>query len=59
MKRKNQAESNISNLSKDVLNIDGLTGLKIKHFLNNLSNYENVNYLEVGINNGKLNITNQ
>jgi hypothetical protein len=46
------AEQNLSKLTPDSLAVDGQTGLKIRHFLNNVVNFENANYLEIGINRG-------
>jgi len=37
-----------SKLSKDVLNIPGMSGLKNRHFLNNLFSIGGLSYLEVG-----------
>jgi len=43
---------NISKLNGEVSGIQGLTGEKIKYFLNNIANFEDVNYLEIGVANG-------
>jgi SAM-dependent methyltransferase len=37
-----------SHLSKDILNINGMSSDKVRHLLNNLCSRENTNYLEVG-----------
>jgi len=46
------AEIGISKLNDSVLSIPGSTGIKIKHLLNNIVNFENSNYLEIGLNQG-------
>jgi len=44
----NNAENEISKLSDELFNIEGMTGRKTKHFYNNLLEFENSNYLEIG-----------
>ena len=43
-----KAENNISKINQDVLNIDGMTGVKTRHFYNNLLVLEDARYLEIG-----------
>lgn len=43
-----KAEREESNLANGVLNMEGLSGIKTKHFYNNLVNREGVRYLEIG-----------
>lgn len=43
------AENNISQLNKEVLDIQGLSGHKVKHFLNNLCTLKGGRYLEIGV----------
>ena len=42
------AEKNISKLSKEILNIEGMSGTKTRHLYNNICSLEGSNYLEVG-----------
>ena len=42
------ADQNISKLTNDILQMEGMTGKKTRHLYNNLCNLDNVNYLEVG-----------
>ncbi len=42
------AEQKKSNLSGDALEIRGMSGYKVKHFLNNLCSLPNTSYLEIG-----------
>jgi hypothetical protein len=42
------AENNTSKVSPDILAIDGMTGVKTRHFYNNLLNYPDARYLEIG-----------
>jgi hypothetical protein len=61
------SELNISKITDDIINIDCVYVTKFRHFLNNLLNIENTNYLEIGqwnnssicsaMCNNKLNIT--
>jgi len=49
------AELNLSKLNNSALGVLGETGLKNRHFLNNLLEFpegNNINYLEIGIKNG-------
>ena len=45
-----QADSNMSNISDAIKQIDGMSGMKTRHFLNNLLNMPggDVRYLEIG-----------
>lgn len=43
------ADKNISNLSSDVLKLDGMSSSKVRHLLNNLGGMPNLNYLEIGV----------
>jgi len=42
------AENNISKITDDIINMDGMTGTKTRHFYNNLLNTEDARYLEIG-----------
>jgi hypothetical protein len=42
------AEKNISKITKDILNINGMTGVKTRHFYNNLLDTDDARYLEIG-----------
>jgi len=42
------AENNISKITYDILSIDGMSGAKTRHFYNNLLNYNDARYLEIG-----------
>jgi hypothetical protein len=42
------AENNISKITNDIINIDGMSGTKTRHFYNNLLNMEDARYLEIG-----------
>jgi hypothetical protein len=42
------AENNISKITKDIINMDGMSGTKTRHFYNNLLNTEDARYLEIG-----------
>ena len=42
------AENNISKITNDIINMDGMSGIKTRHFYNNLLNTENARYLEIG-----------
>ena len=35
----NNAENGISKITKDIINMEGMTGIKTRHFYNNLLNY--------------------
>lgn len=42
------AENNISKITKEIIDIDGMSGIKTRHFYNNLLNYNDARYLEIG-----------
>lgn len=42
-------EKGISNLTPEILNIEGASSAKVRHFLNNLCNFPEVHYLEIGL----------
>lgn len=42
------AENNISNITNDIINMEGMTGTKTRHFYNNLLNTSDARYLEIG-----------
>lgn len=42
------AEKNISKLSNDILELEGMSGVKTRHLYNNICDLNNANYLEVG-----------
>jgi hypothetical protein len=42
------AENNISKITNDILNMEGMTGTKTRHFYNNLLDSEDARYLEIG-----------
>jgi hypothetical protein len=42
------AENNISKITNDVINMEGMSGTKTRHFYNNLLNTEDARYLEIG-----------
>src|SRR5579885_2094969 len=42
------AEKNISKISQSIINMDGMSGIKTRHFYNNLLNMEDARYLEIG-----------
>ena len=42
------AENYTSKLIPEILDLDGMSGKKVKHFLNNIL-YNNANYLEIGV----------
>jgi len=42
------AEKKQSKLTNDILNMEGMSGNKTRHFYNNICNLDNVNYLEIG-----------
>ena len=44
----NNAENGISKITKDIINMEGMTGIKTRHFYNNLLNLEDARYLEIG-----------
>jgi hypothetical protein len=42
------AENNISKITDDIINMEGMSGTKTRHFYNNLLNTEDARYLEIG-----------
>jgi hypothetical protein len=42
------AENYNSKITHDIINMDGMTGLKTRHFYNNLLNFKDARYLEIG-----------
>ena len=44
-----RAEKHLSRLYEDVLQIDGMSSAKVRHFLNNLCSKPNTHYLEIGV----------
>jgi hypothetical protein len=42
------AENNISKITDDIINMEGMSGTKTRHFYNNLLNTDNASYLEIG-----------
>ena len=42
------AENNISKITKDIINMEGMSGTKTRHFYNNLLNTDDARYLEIG-----------
>lgn len=42
------AESNISKINDEIINMEGMSGTKTRHFYNNLLNIEDGRYLEIG-----------
>lgn len=42
------ANNGISKINQDIINMDGMTGLKTRHFYNNLLNNPDARYLEIG-----------
>jgi len=42
------AENNISKITNDIINMDGMSGTKTRHFYNNLLNTPDARYLEIG-----------
>lgn len=43
------AELGTSNLTPEILNLEGMSSNKVRHFLNNICSLENGNYLEIGV----------
>ena len=43
-----KAEENDSKITKDIIDMDGMTGIKTRHFYNNLLNTNDARYLEIG-----------
>ena len=42
------AENNISKITNDIIEMDGMSGTKTRHFYNNLLNFQDARYLEIG-----------
>jgi hypothetical protein len=42
------AENNISKITTDIINMEGMSGIKTRHFYNNLLNTKDARYLEIG-----------
>ena len=42
------AENNISKITSDIINMEGMSGVKTRHFYNNLLSHEDSRYLEIG-----------
>jgi hypothetical protein len=42
------AENNISKITNDIINMEGMSGTKTRHFYNNLLTTEDARYLEIG-----------
>jgi hypothetical protein len=42
------AENNISKITDEIINMEGMSGIKTRHFYNNLLNTEDARYLEIG-----------
>jgi hypothetical protein len=42
------AENNLSKITHEIINMDGMSGTKTRHFYNNLLNTEDARYLEIG-----------
>ena len=42
------AENNISKITSEIISIEGMSGIKTRHFYNNLLNTEDARYLEIG-----------
>ena len=42
------AENNISKITNEIINMEGMTGTKTRHFYNNLLNTKDARYLEIG-----------
>ena len=43
------AELGISQLNSKILNLEGMSSDKVRHFLNNICSLEHGNYLEIGV----------
>lgn len=43
-----KAENNISNILPEIINLEGFSGTKTRHFYNNLLNTNDARYLEIG-----------
>jgi hypothetical protein len=44
----NNAENNISKINDEIISMEGMTGTKTRHFYNNLLDYSDARYLEIG-----------
>lgn len=44
----NKADNNISKLTEEILNMEGMSGKKTRHLYNNLCSIPGINYLEIG-----------
>ena len=42
------AENNISKITNDIINMEGMSGTKTRHLYNNLLNTKDSRYLEIG-----------
>ena len=42
------AEKNISKITNDIISMEGMSGIKTRHFYNNLLNIKDARYLEIG-----------
>jgi hypothetical protein len=42
------AEKNISKITQDIINMEGMTGINTRHFYNNLLNMPDARYIEIG-----------
>jgi hypothetical protein len=42
------AENGISKITNDIIDMDGMSGTKTRHFYNNLLNFDDARYLEIG-----------
>jgi hypothetical protein len=45
----NHAEQNISKISQEIIDLEGMSGLKTQHFYNNLLEMNDARYLEIGV----------
>jgi len=48
------AEYNFSKISKEIINLGGASGIKTRHFMNNLLQMNGAKYLEIGVGGGSL-----
>ena len=48
IKSLDNAEKNISKITNDIILMEGMTGTKTRHFYNNLLNFDDARYLEIG-----------
>ena len=42
------AENGLSKINSDIIKMEGMTGTKTRHFYNNLLNFSDARYLEIG-----------